>query len=94
MKKKDKEIFNTQFPIVKNVSAKTIGMDIFPYIPGDKKNNKIWEKYFKKLYKKIKADFDAKGIPTPKVVIDRTKGPITYGIKTTDKDGNILHSQP
>ena len=30
----------------------------------------------------------------PGIVIDHDPGPITYAVRTVDKDGNVLHSQP
>ena len=61
------------FPKVKNVPAKLLADDIFPYIVDDKENQKIWNKILGDFRKKIKKDFDEKGIPVPKIVIDYTK---------------------
>jgi len=44
------------------------------------------------MFSNIKKKFDEKGIPMPGIVIDSTPAPITYGIKTTDASGNIIHS--
>jgi hypothetical protein len=74
------------FPKVKNVSAKTIAEDIFPFIPGDKENMKVWDKMFENLTNLIKKDFADKGIPMPKIVIDHSRTPITYGIKTIENE--------
>jgi len=91
---KEKDIWeNFSFPKVKNIAPRTLSQDIFPYIPGDKKNMAAWNKMRKKLWSRIKKDFDKKGIPLPGIVIDSTPGPITYGVKTVDSSGNTLHSQ-
>jgi hypothetical protein len=74
------------FPIVKNVSAKTIAEDIFPFIPGNKENMKAWDKMFKDMADLIKKDFADKGIPMLKIVIDYSRTPITYGIKTIENE--------
>ena len=76
-------------PFVKNVPAKTLADDIFPFIPGNKKNMKEWENMMKPMWEKIAEDFKEKGIPMPEVVIDTTPGPITYAIKTVDPSTNI-----
>jgi len=83
-----------RFPIVKNVTARIIGQDLKPYDPNNPQDVKEMGDVFKSIYEKIKADFDAKGIPMSGIVIDHTPGPITYAVKTVDKDGNVLHSQP
>lgn len=80
------------FPFVRNVQPRLIADDIFPYIPGDKENMAVWDRMFKQLHDDIKKEFDAKGIPMPGISIDSTSGPITYGVKTVDAEGNVLHS--
>lgn len=93
MRKKKQTFDNLQFPVVKNVQPRTIAQDIFPYIPGDKKNMKAWDKIFKDTFDPIKKMYKEAGIPMPTIVIDSTPGPITYGVKTVDKDGNVIHTQ-
>ena len=74
--------------------SRTLGMDIIGYDPGDPNSVKEWDEVSKGLFDKVKAAFDEKGIPMPTLVIDTSKEPITYAIKTTDENGNIIHSQP
>lgn len=83
-----------KFPIVKNVNPKLLGDDIVPFIPGNEENMKMWDEQMKLFFKSLRDDFNKKGVPFPKIVIDSTPGPITYAIKTVDGDGNTLHSQP
>jgi len=83
-----------KLPIVKKVSPRLLANDIKSFDPNNPKDVQEWKEMFDNMFNKIKADFDAKGIPMPKIVIDHTPGPITYAIKTVDKDGNTLHSQP
>lgn len=90
MKKKD--TFKIQFPIVKNVCARTIAQDIKGFNPNNPNDVKEWAEQQKKLWDSVKKQFDDKGIPMPTVVIDRTPGPITYAIKTVDENENTLHS--
>jgi hypothetical protein len=93
MRKKKQTFEGMQFPIVKNVNARTIAQDIKGFDPGNPQDVADWDEQQKKMWLHIKEQFDAKGIPMPTVVIDHTKGPITYGIKTVDENGNTLHSQ-
>ncbi len=93
-KMEDNTFENIKFPFVKNVSAKGIGADLFPYSPGDPNNMRKWDKMLKGMAEKIKSKFDKKGIPMPTIVIDSDPDPITYAIKTTDENGNVIHSQP
>ena len=90
---KKKKDFNLNFPIVKNVSPRTLAQDIVPYSPGDENNMRMWRAHFKEMGEKLKKDLDERGIPMPTIVYDTTPGPITYGIKTVDENGNTLHSQ-
>lgn len=92
MKKKKQTFEGLQFPIVKNVSARTIAQDIKGFDPNNPKDVAEWDKVMKDMFLHIKELFDEKGIDMPKIVIDHTPGSITYGIKTVDKDGKVLHS--
>lgn len=65
------------FPIVKNVSPRTLADDIFPYIPGDEENMQHWDEVFMDLKEKIVKAFDEKGIPLPKIKIDYSEKPIS-----------------
>jgi hypothetical protein len=58
------------------IADKTIGEDIFPYIPGDRKNNASWESMFKKMGKKLRSEFDKVGKQMPKVILRTDKIPI------------------
>lgn len=92
MKKKKIEWDKMQLPIVKNVSPRTIAQDIKGFDPNNPKDVAEWDEYMSKLWSPIKKEFAEKGIPWPKIVYDTNPGPITYGIKTTDETGNVLHS--
>jgi len=90
---KKKETFkNINFPIVRNVQAKTIAQDIKGFDPNNPKDVAEWGEQMRKMWSHIKEMFDAKGIPMPTISIDHTPGPITYGIKTVDKNGKTLHT--
>ena len=91
MKKKN-SFESIGFPKVRSIQPKLLADDIFPYIPGDEKNMKVWDDLFKNLHDELKKEFDAKGIPMPTITIDHTAGPITYGVKTVDENGNTLHT--
>jgi hypothetical protein len=41
-------------PKIKDIQSRTLGMDIKPYIPGDRKCEKEWEEIFKNMFDKIK----------------------------------------
>lgn len=66
-----------EFPKVTKVSPKLLADDIFPYIPGDEENMKIWEEDFKKIAEKIKKEFKEKKIPLPKIEINYSRKPIS-----------------
>jgi hypothetical protein len=70
------ELDKPLLPRAKHIAAKTIGMDIMPYIPGDKKNNAEWDKIMKGIFQNVKEAFDKKGIPMPTVKIVSDKGPV------------------
>ena len=82
------------WPIVKHIYSKTLAQDIKGFDPNNPKDVEEWGNIFRGTFEKMKADLAAKGIPMPSIVIDSTPGPITYAVKTVDKDGNVLHSQP
>lgn len=92
MKKKNKDIFDIQLPIVKNVSARTIAQDIKGFNPGNPQDVAEWNEMQKKMWTHVREQFDAKGIPMPTVVINYDQEPITYGVKTVDENGNTLHT--
>jgi len=87
-------IENINFPYVRNVSSKTIAGDIKHYDPNDPNCVREWKKVTDEIFNKVKDELDAKGIPMPKIVFDTSKEPITYAVKTTDENGNIIHTQP
>jgi len=90
----ESNVFNGfQFPIVKNIAARTIGQDLKGFDPNNPKDVEEWGNMFKEMWKGVKEEFDKKGIPMPKIVLDSTPGPITYGIKTVDENGNEIHRQ-
>lgn len=87
------ENFNfISFPIIKRVAARTLAQDLKSFDPGNPTHVKEWEEHQQTLFANLKNQFDEKGIPFPTVVINHEQGPITYGIKTTDVSGNIIHS--
>lgn len=88
-----KKFDKIDFPIVKNIQPKLLADEIFPYIPGNKKNMAAWDKIFKDIFDPIRQEFKDKGIPWPRIIIDSTPGPITYGVKTVDENGKTIHSQ-
>ena len=65
-----------EFPKVKNVSPKSLADDIFPYIPGDEKNEAVWKKLFKDMYEKIAEDFKKAGKQMPMIKIIHDKKPL------------------
>jgi len=83
-----------KLPFVRRILPTTIGQSIKPFDPNNQVHVKEWREIFKKMFEGIQADFDAKGMPMPKIVFDHSQEPITYAIKTVDKDGNIIHSVP
>ena len=89
---KEKNNWNIQFPLTKKVVARTLAQDIKGFDPSNPKDVEEWGNLFKEMFSNIKKKFDEKGIPMPGIVIDSTPAPITYGIKTTDASGNIIHS--
>lgn len=75
-----------KLPRVEKISSKSIGEDIFPFIPGDEENNKVWEDMFKEMFTEIKKKFDERGIEMPRVTIKHDKKSINE-IKE-ENDGN------
>ena len=75
-------------PMAKNISPRTIGMDIVPYIPGDKKNNADWAKVMKDIFQGVKDSFDKKGIPMPSIRIVSDKGPMRLPETTVNNDND------
>jgi hypothetical protein len=94
MKKKKLTLIRTLLPIVKNINARTLAQDIKGFDPNNPKDVEEWDKIMKDMIDPIKQMYKDASIPWPEIVIDHTKGPITYAIKTVDASGNVLHSQP
>ena len=76
MDEKDKKVWeNLQFPTIKNIKPKLAADDIKGFDPNNPKDVEEWGQIMKDMYDRIKVDFDKKGIPMPRVVIDSTPGP-------------------
>ena len=48
------------FPLVKEVTPKLIADEIFPFIPGNLENMKMWDKILRDIANNVKKDFDSK----------------------------------
>ena len=93
--KKNKDLWDIQFPKIKNVSPRLLSNDLKGFDPSNPTDVKEWGKVMEEWGSRMKKLFDEKGIPLPEISIISSKKPIseTGGIVTKDGSGNVIHRQ-